>query len=180
MSDRGLSCSSAAASIRAPGPIGARKKLPVKPPAFSRRPCRWPRSSEKHALRTQRPQLPMQSSVIRVLTRLALLLAGYGHALAQPACRPTMAFTEPHYSAMTLPTLERTWTLAFTVDASPCAMSSGTLSVVYTVWRENGPDFGVVQTFDWHSDLNVISKKFWADESVGAYRVDVELCQCRN
>ena len=122
----------------------------------------------------------MRSILFKGLAGLALVLMGGGHALAQSACRPAMAFTEPNYSAMKLPKLERTWTVAFTVDASRCATTSGTFSIVYTVWPENGPDFGVVQTFDWQPDLNVIAKQFWADEAVGAYRIDVEPCPCRN
>lgn len=120
------------------------------------------------------------STLIRGLAGSAFLLSGYGHAWAQSACRTIMAFTEPHYSVMKLPKLERTWTVAFTVDASRCTTTSGGFSIVYTVWTENGPDFGVVQTFDWQQDLNVISKEFWADESFGAYRIDVEPCPCRN
>lgn len=119
-------------------------------------------------------------ALISGLAGLALALAGGTHALAQPACRPTMAFTEAHYSAMKLPKLERTWTAVFTADPSRCATSSGTFSIVFTVWTENGPDFEAVQTFDWKPDINVISKQFWADEAVGAYRVDIAPCPCRN
>ena len=33
------------------------------------------------------------------------------------------------------------------------------------------PDTEYVETFQWTPDLNVISKEFWADEAVGAYKV---------
>jgi hypothetical protein len=96
-------------------------------------------------------------------------------------CRPTLAFTEAHYAPMKLPKLARTWTVAFTVDASPCAAQSGTLSIQFTVWKENAPDIEYVETFQWGPDLNVISKEFWVDEAVGAYKVnDITPCTCAN
>ena len=80
---------------------------------------------------------------------------------------------------MKLPKLERTWTVAFTVDASRCATDSGSFSIVFTVWKENAPDTEYVETFQWVPDLNVISKEFWADEAIGAYRVnEVSPCPC--
>ena len=81
---------------------------------------------------------------------------------------------------MKLPRLERTWTVAFTVDASRCATDSGSFSILFTVWKENAPDTEYVETFQWVPDLNVISKEFWADEAVGAYRVsEIAPCPCR-
>jgi hypothetical protein len=81
---------------------------------------------------------------------------------------------------MKLPRLERTWTLAFTVDASPCSAQSGTFSILFTVWKENAPDTEYAETFKWAPDLNVISKELWADEAIGAYRVTaIDPCPCR-
>jgi hypothetical protein len=38
-----------------------------------------------------------------------------------------------------------------------------------------------VETFKWAPDLNVISKEFWADEAVVAYKVnDIAPCRCSN
>src|SRR5689334_13197532 len=97
----------------------------------------------------------------------------------QPVCKPTLAFTDAHYTPMQLPKRERTWTVAFSVDASRCAMDSGSFSILFTVWRENAPDTEYVETFQWKHDLNVISRNFWADEAVGAYRViEVQPCLC--
>jgi hypothetical protein len=118
-------------------------------------------------------------AVIRGLAIFALVHSGVTCALAQGTCRPSMAFTEPHYTRMKLPKLERTWTLAFTVDASPCATQSGTFSIMFTVWKESAPDIEFAETFEWKPDLNVISKDFWADEVVGAYRVrEIAPCAC--
>jgi hypothetical protein len=104
---------------------------------------------------------------------------GGTHTLGQTACKPIIAFTEPQYTPMKLPKLERTWTVAFTADASRCASSSGSFSIRFTVWKENAPDTEYVEAFQWVSDLNVISKEFWADDAVGAYKVtDVAPCPC--
>jgi hypothetical protein len=122
----------------------------------------------------------MRGAFIPVLTAVPLILMGATESWSQPICRPTLAFTEAHYESMKLPKLERTWTVAFTVDASPCAVQSGTFSILFTVWKENAPDIEFVETFKWQPDLNVISKEFWVDEAVGTYRVsEVHSCPCR-
>jgi hypothetical protein len=123
----------------------------------------------------------MRSAYMRVLTAAPLILMGASNSWSQPICRPTLAFTEAHYTAMKLPKLERTWTVAFTVDASRCATDTGRFAILFTVWKENAPDTEYVETFQWIPDLNVISKQFWVDEAVGAYRViEVHRCPCAN
>jgi hypothetical protein len=118
--------------------------------------------------------------LIARIAAIVLSLAAAGPALAQHTCKPTMAFTEAQYSPMKLPELERTWTVAFTVDASHCATDSGSFSILFTVWKENAPDIEFTETFSWKPDLNEISKELWVDEAVGAYRViEVHSCPCR-
>jgi len=108
-----------------------------------------------------------------------ILMSTTTQSWSEPQCRPTLAFTEAHYAPMKLPKLDRTWTLAFTVDASPCATSSGSFSILFTVWKENAPDVEYVETFRWSSDLNVITKQFWVDEAVGSYKVyEIAPCGC--
>ena len=122
----------------------------------------------------------MCRSAIAGMAALVLTLAYASPALSQQTCKPTMAFTEAHYSPMKLPKLERTWTVAFTVDASRCATDSGGFSILFTVWKENAPDVEFPETFSWKPDLNVISKDLWVDEAVGAYRVsEIDSCPCR-
>src|SRR5438552_3209216 len=120
----------------------------------------------------------MRGVFIPALTAIALILMNDNESGAQPICRPTLAFTEAHYAPMKMPKLERTWTVAFTVDASPCVAQSGTFSILFTVWKENALDTEYVETFKWVPDLNVISKEFWADEAVGAYTVKIAPCPC--
>jgi hypothetical protein len=74
------------------------------------------------------------------LIALPLVFMGGTQTLAQTACKPTIAFSEAHYAPMKLPRLERTWTVAFTVDASRCATDSGSFLIRFTVWKENAPD----------------------------------------
>ena len=123
----------------------------------------------------------MRGAFISALTAGPLILMSANQSWSQPICRPTLAFTEAHYAPMKLPKLERTWTVAFTADASRCAPQSGTFSMLFTVWKENAPDIEFVETFQWVPDLNVISKEFWIDEAVGAYKVnDITPCTCSN
>jgi hypothetical protein len=122
----------------------------------------------------------MRSVFIAALTSVPLILMGATECWSRPICRPTLAFTEDHYAPMKLPRLERTWTVAFTVDASRCASQTGTFSIVFTAWKENAPDIEFAENFQWVPDLNVISKAFWIDEAVGAYRVSaIDPCPCR-
>ena len=122
----------------------------------------------------------MCRSMAAGMAATVLTLAYVSEALSQQTCKPTMAFTEAHYSPMKLPKLERTWTVAFTVDTSRCATDTGTFSILFTVWKENAPDIEFLETFTWKPDLNVISKEFWVDEAVGAYRIsEVHPCPCR-
>jgi hypothetical protein len=121
----------------------------------------------------------MRRAFIPPLTAVSLILLSANQGWSQAICRPTLAFTEAHYAPMKLPKLERTWTVAFTADASSCATSSGSFSVLFTVWKENAPDIEYVETFQWVPDLNVVSKEFWVDEAVGAYTVkDIAPCAC--
>jgi hypothetical protein len=119
-------------------------------------------------------------AVIPTIAAGALMLASANQVWAQPICRPTLAFTDVHYESMSLPRLERTWTVAFTVDSSVCATDSGSLSIVFTVWSENAPDVEFAETFQWKPGRNVFSKEFRVDEAVGTYRLgDVHSCPCR-
>jgi hypothetical protein len=121
----------------------------------------------------------MRAAITSTVMAVLFSLMCATESSSQPQCRPTIAFTEAHYTPMTLPRLERTWTVAFTVDASRCATETGTFSILFTIWTENAPDVEYVETFQWMPDLNVISKEFWADEAVGAYRVtDIQACPC--
>ena len=122
----------------------------------------------------------MRGALIPALTAVPLILMGATEGWSQPICRATLAFSEAHYTPMELPRLERTWTVGLTVDASRCATDSGSFSIQVTLWKENAPDTEFVETFQWKPDLNVISKEFWVDEAVGAYRViEIHPCPCR-
>ena len=135
--------------------------------------------SNKNRLATPAEDQSMRRAFNAAVIAVPLLLMSATPSWVQTVCRPALAFTEAHYTPMRLPKLERTWTIAFTVDASRCTTDSGSFSILFTVWKENAPDTEYVETFQWAPDLNVISKEFWADETVGCYRViEVQPCLC--
>lgn len=117
--------------------------------------------------------------------RLALLacamsLMSVTQALGQPTCSPTLAIAEVHYSAMQLPRTERTWTATVTADPSGCLTPSGQFDIVFSIERESGPDIQVRQAFAWRAGSVRITREFWLDEAVAAYRVEnVAPCPCR-
>ena len=120
-------------------------------------------------------------ALVPAVAALPIIFLAATASWAEPICKPTIAFIEARYAAMKLPKLERTWTLAFSVDASRCATSSGSFSILFRVWKENAPDTEYAESFQWVSGLNVIAKEFWADEAVGAYTVtDIAPCRCAN
>jgi hypothetical protein len=122
----------------------------------------------------------MRGGFIPALIAVPFILMCATQSWSQPICRPTLALAEAHYAPMKLPRLERTWTVGFTVDASRGATDSGSFSMQFTLWKENAPDTEFVETFQCKPDLNAISKEFWVDEAVGAYRVsETHPCPCR-
>jgi len=118
---------------------------------------------------------------VPAVAALPAILMAATPSWAEPVCKPTIVFTEARYAEMKLPKLQRTWTAAFSVDASRCATSSGSFSILFRVWKENAPDIEYAESFQWLSGLNVIAKEFWVDEAVGAYTVNnVAPCRCAN
>jgi hypothetical protein len=101
-------------------------------------------------------------------------------ASAQQTCKPALAITEVHYSGMQPPKLQRTWTAVLSVDASSCLTSSGHFEIAYAMEKENAPDFQFREQFMWKPGSVKVSREFWADEAVAAYRVDnIAPCPCR-
>jgi hypothetical protein len=120
-------------------------------------------------------------ALIPAVAALSVIVMAATPSWAEPMCKPIIIFTDARYAEMELPKLQRTWTAAFTVDASRCATSSGDFSILFRVWKENAPDTEYAESFRWSSGLNVISKEFWVDEAVGAYAVnDIAPCRCAN
>ena len=122
----------------------------------------------------------MHPSNLCGLLVLGISLMGVTQAHDQQTCKPALAISGAHYSAMQLPKLERTWTALVSVEASRCATSSGSFEIVYSMEKENALDFEFRERFLWRPGTIKVSKDFWADEAVAAYRVDnVEPCPCR-
>ena len=98
----------------------------------------------------------------------------------QQLCRPTLAFTEAHFSEMKPPTLERKWTAVVSVDASRCGPSSeGYFEIVFTRLKEIGPEIEFRERFRWLSPLVKVEVDFAADEAVERYWIDnIVPCPC--
>jgi hypothetical protein len=114
-----------------------------------------------------------------------LLAGGIGlvsvtQAVAQPTCKPALAFKEVRFSEMQPPTMERKWTAVLSVDASRCATTSGRFGIVFSRLKENGIEIDFQEQFMWKPALVEVSVDFWADEAVGGYRLNnVAACPCR-
>src|SRR5262249_52963377 len=115
--------------------------------------------------------------VIAVLIANIAILGGT-QALGQQACKPKMMFVEVRYSPMQLPKLQRTWTAVLSVDASQCQTLSGRFEIVFSMEKENAPDYEVREELTWLPGSMKVSKEFWIDEAVAAYRVDNIACAC--
>jgi|SRR5690349_17503716 hypothetical protein len=121
----------------------------------------------------------MRAEWVLVLAVNIAVLSGR-QALGQQACKPTMMFIEAHYSAMQLPKLQRTWTAVLSVDASHCQTLSGRFDIVYSMEKESAPDYEVREQLTWVPGSMKVSKEFWVDEAVAAYRIDnIGPCACR-
>ena|ERR1043166_4970599 len=111
----------------------------------------------------------------------AIGLAGMAQAVAVPACKPVLAFTDVWFSSMQPPTMERTWTAALSVDASRCATMSGRFEIMLTRQKENAPEVDFVEPFMWKPGRVDVSVAFWADEAVEGYRLSsIAECPCRD
>jgi len=121
----------------------------------------------------------MRAARVLALTANIAVLSG-AQALGQQACKPTMTFIDARYSAMKLPKLQRTWTAVLSVDASHCQTLSGRFEIVYSMEKESAPDYEVREELMWLPGSMKVSKEFWIDEAVAAYRTDnVASCPCR-
>ena len=120
-------------------------------------------------------------ALVPTVAALPVIIMAAAPSWAEPECKPSVIVTDVHYAAMKLPKLQRTWTATFTVDASRCATSSGSFSILFRVWKENAPDTEYADNFQWNSGVTVIVKEFWVDEAVGAYTIDdIAPCRCAN
>lgn len=115
-------------------------------------------------------------------------LTGITQAVGEDLCRPDLTLNEVHFSGMTAPNLERTWTAVVSVDTSACtADSKGYFDIVFTRLSENAPDLEFRKQFLWSAPSFVwsapsvnVGLTFAADEAVARYRIEnVTPCICR-
>jgi putative MATE family efflux protein len=126
-----------------------------------------------------RVKQPVAALVLFALLAGSIALVSGTPAVAQPTCRPALAFKQVAFSAMT-PTLERKWTAVLSVDASRCATTSGRFEIAFTRLKEYGIELDFREQFMWRPASVEVSVDFWADEAVGGYWLDnVAPCPCR-
>jgi hypothetical protein len=109
-------------------------------------------------------------------------LIGARQAIGENLCRPALTFNDVEFSAMTPPTLERTWSAV--VSRSACTENSkGYFDIVFTRLSENAPDleFRKQFIFVWQAPSVSVGLTFAADEAVAQYRIEnITSCECRN
>ena len=107
-------------------------------------------------------------------------LVSVTQAVGQQECRPTLAFTEVHFSEMRPPALERKWTAVVFDDASRCAANSqGYFEIVFWRLKEIGPEMEFRERFTWQSRSLKVEVGFWADDAVERYRIEnIAPCPC--
>ncbi len=105
---------------------------------------------------------------------------GAAFATAQPLCHPALTIGDVHFSEMTPPTLERTWTATVSVDTSGCQPNvSGSFDIAFTRLSETAPDLPFRQRYAWRSPSVAIAATFAADEAVQQFAIDnVTACAC--
>ena len=124
------------------------------------------------------PKLKSGAGLVAASVAAALVLAP--NAVAASVCRPVLAFTQIRFSEIKLETMERIWTAKLSVDASPCATTSGRFEILISRLKETAPDSDFVEQFTWKPNAVEVSIDFAADESVQDYRLGrVDACPCR-
>jgi len=111
---------------------------------------------------------------------LAAVVAGLAatQSLAAPLCTPELAITGTDLSEMRAS--QRIWTARITVDASPCATTSGRFFIRFVRLKEIGPDLPFAEAFTWRPGVTEVSAVFAADEAVLDYSIGyVRPCACR-
>lgn len=111
---------------------------------------------------------------------IALLGTALMPATAAPLCKPVLAIKGVRFSPVQPETMERIWSATLSVDASPCATSSGRFEILFSRLKENAPEVDFVERFIWKPESVQVSVNFWADEAVEAYWLhNVAACPCR-
>ena len=130
----------------------------------------------------------MRRDARRQLAAACLLAAGFvaclgaSPAMAQPVCKPGLAITDVQFSPMHPETLQRKWTALVSVDASRCAANAGgTFDIGFSRLKENAPDEGFSERFQWKAPSVKVDVDFWADEAVERYWLGrITPCACRD
>jgi len=124
----------------------------------------------------------MASTSFFYISNVTLILVGaaLSPAVAAPLCKPVLAIKEVRFSPVQPETMERIWSATLSVDASPCATSSGRFDILFSRLKENAPEIDFTEAFTWKPESVEVTVNLWADEAVEAYWLhNVAACPCR-
>ena len=109
-----------------------------------------------------------------------IALAGIAPATAAPLCAPALAFQQVGFSPINYETMRRRWTATLSVDAAPCAATSGHFEILFGLWSETSLDDEFIQAFTWVPGVTAVAVDVAAHEAIGGYRLqNVATCPCR-
>jgi hypothetical protein len=119
-------------------------------------------------------------TILRCVAFGSIALAGIAPATAAPLCKPALAFQKVGFSPIDLETMRRRWTATLSVDASPCATTSGRFEILFVQWSETAPDDEFVRALTWTPGMTAVAVDVAAHEAIGGYRLqNVATCPCR-
>jgi len=109
-----------------------------------------------------------------------IVLADAAQATAAPPCKPALAFQQVSFSPINFETMQRRWTTILSVDAAPCATTSGGFEILFVLWSETAPDDEFIRAFTWTPGSTVVAIDLTADEAIGGYWLQsIATCPCR-
>jgi hypothetical protein len=110
----------------------------------------------------------------------SIALADTGQAMAAKLCKPALAFQHVGFSPINFETMRRRWTATLSVDASPCATTSGDFEILFVLWSETAQDDEFIRAFDWKPGLAAVAVDVAAHEAIGGYTLwSIATCPCR-
>lgn len=128
----------------------------------------------------QTPSLERVLKAFRCLAFGLIALVAATPATAAPLCKPALAFQHVSFSPIDYETMQRRWSATLSVDASPCATTSGRFEILFALWSETAPDDDLIRTFTWTPGATTATVDVAAHEAIGRYWLQtIAPCPCR-
>jgi hypothetical protein len=101
-------------------------------------------------------------------------------AQAEPVCKPDLAVRKASFSPINYETMRRIWSGTLSVDASDCAIASGSFEILFVLWSETAMDDEVTHSFTWTPGLIDVNVELAAGGAIGGYEIRrIASCPCR-